>query len=1301
MKPCIARISGLVLCLGFAACAVGEPASVRYRLPVEGPLPRTYLVTLAVTEKSNPDWIVSSFVAGQPRTVTVENDGWFTETWNGLDENFMPVPPGEYGIKGIYSPASMWPVDGEWHAITARYQIGFSSWFPPADTPELWKIPVPFGGDPVNSPFRDVDVGPNGIAVFYYQYLENGKNCPMFDLNKPTDYQQYLRAFASGGAGGGNQVATDGESVWAASGGGGRTFVYRADQKPFGKGSAAHRRDVYLPEGSVSGLAAWRNEKTGKSYLYVSQRGKIVEEPPSKGRKYGDFSESKTEFINQVVVLDGANGDSLGSVGIVNPHGVVVRAGFLYGLHLVDADWTVSRIPLGDGVPAGHWQKVCTLPAPITPADLEVDAQGRLYVSDRAANKVYQIGTGAKILRAFGRLDFQVPGSYDAETLMSPAKLATWTDGEGRVRLIICEEEGPNRVSEWDGETGKLIREFPTYQTKCNSGYAVDPADSAHLYIPGQGDWLTRFKLDYATRQWSVDAVWPGVKSGQRNYLEKPAAIRANGMLYLASERNLSVYRMNQAGTAWFLSAGFVEKQNEDEKTKEQFFWNDANGNGQCDDEELRPTTLPAHVLTYHGQKWLPDFSYLAMGQGSREVWRMAPSAFDAHGNPVFTEWRQVLADPVFSARADGRADAIHGGNELADTFNSDWMQADGSMQDGFYIQARGGKSFTANFGAQYKISRYVPDGKGGYAIKWRVGRAKLGVGGRGELEGAMRIFRPLNGLLAVIDQSRSGVVVYTDEGLYVDTLFPPGSTRDEIGLYRQPGEFFAGNVYPNTDNGKLYYASGKYTPVIYEMENWSLTENPVRKLTIPSPSIQIAASQISDPPEMAVSLRGGPGKTTIARFLPALGGVSLDGSMRGWESAEVVTYAASPEQNVEVRCLYDPETLYLRWHVRLGSPFTAKPLPPLERVFTHDQESDTVGFYIQGDVHAQSAKSTAGRPGDVRMVFGLFGQGDVLKPVVVGLYPEWKEAGAQPQIYRSPVGQAEFQHVAEVRGAKLGAWVDADKQGFVIAAAIPRTAIPAMSPSFSGKTRTLVNFDANLGGHNKFWWANTDGSANPETYDEPSEVRLYPGSWAPAQFVGLGDGIPVREWMIVGPFGGPGAENFTNDPRNKDEVKRFFEAATYSPDKNPVDLKAVFTGEEIRGYWPDPHRVSWTRAGIADMDTRVVLGGGSQVWYGSSWIYSPEDVTLAFEFQGHNMTTIRWRVNGVPVSIPDKEYGVPEGAKMSRRVSERPISLHKGWNSVFFRGYNVGYAPFRIGVVIKGDPARLWQLKLVSQPDK
>jgi hypothetical protein len=1279
---------------GSALASSGVP--VTYQLPADGPLPKTYLVTVAITDPKDPNWIVSTFVAGQPRTVTTENGGKFTETWNGLDENFMPVPPGKYGLKGIYSPAQQWDVDGEWHAITPVFAGGVSGWLPSSKDPDHWKLPVAFGGDPVNAPLSDVDVGPNGVAVFYYKYLENGKNNPMFDLNKPIGPGQFLRAFNSGGAAGGDSVATDGESVWASAEEGGPRFIYRADQKSFGDGKGAHRKDVYLPEGQVTSMAAWKDAANNKSYLYLAQRGKFVQLPPEPHRKYGKISESPDEFINQITVHDGETGKVLSRKDVVKPLSIQVHNEYLYVLENSEKGWRVRRAAIPAGLPEGNWQEVFAVPADIKPADLEIDATGRFYLSDLAANKVHQLDAKGKVLRSFGKMDAQIPGKYDPLTLMSPRKLATWRDAGGKDRLIIAEFAGPNRVSEWSADTGELLREFPTYQTKANSGYASDPSDPTLIYLPGQGDWLTRFKIDYDTQEWKVDAVWPNVPAGQRKDMEKPTAVRANGdTLYLASERNAILFRLNKAGDKWHKSAGIVTRE------KNHFFWNDANGNGEIDEEELRPTTLPGDVLTYHGQRFLPDLSYLAPAQGGRDLWRLPVAEFDEHGNPIYREWQKVLTDPIFQARADGKADAIHGGNELADKFSSDWMQADGSVEEGFYIQARGGRNFNANYGAQHKISRYVPDGKGGYDLKWRVGRTKLASQAeKGEIEGGMRLYRPINGILTVVDQSRSGLFLYTDDGLYVDTLFPPGNLNKEIGVYRQPGEFFAGTIYSNPGNGKIYYGAGKYTPFLYEMKNWSLTENPVKPISSLPKEVQIATNQIADPVPMAVTLRGGAGKASVASFAPALGGVELDGSLTGWESAEPVQYGTGKDQKVEVRCLYDPDHLYLRWHVRLGGDFVEKPLPPLERIFTHDQESNTISFYMQGDENAAPDGPTAGRPGDVRMVFGLFKNKGALEPVAVGMYPRWTGGKAQPQIYRTPVGEAQFQHVGAIAGAKLGAKVDADGKGFVIAAAIPRSAIPAIQTPFSGQFRTLVNFSANLGGHNKFWWANTDGTASTETYDEPSEARLYPGSWATAQFKGLADGYTVRNWLILGPFGGPGAEKFIDDPKNKEEVKAFYDAATYPPDDGKVDPKATYSGPLIKGYWKDNKEIRWKSVEIDDMDTRAVVGGGSQVWYGATWIYSPVAQEMTFELQGHNMTYLRWFLNGEPLQStnPDKHYKPSPTMRILRTASEK-VSLRQGWNQVYFRAYNVGYTPFRVGLVLKAPAEQLWPLRFSNQP--
>ncbi len=177
--------------------------------------------------------------------------------------------------------------------------------------------------------------------------------------------------------------------------------------------------------------------------------------------------------------------------------------------------------------------------------------------------------------------------------------------------------------------------------------------------------------------------------------------------------------------------------------------------------------------------------------------------------------------------------------------------------------------------------------------------------------------------------------------------------------------------------------------------------------------TVTIAANQIADPPEIALTMRGNAGIQKIARFAPATGGAVLDGSMAGWESCEPVRFQADDEQTVEVRTLYDPENLYFRWHARLSAAFDPKPLPPVERIFSHGRLADTLSFYIQGDLNAKPTGSVNGRPGDVRIVFGIFKDVDTLRPVALGMYPVWQGVEKPtPQSYQSPTGKVTFAHV-------------------------------------------------------------------------------------------------------------------------------------------------------------------------------------------------------------------------------------------------------------------------------------------------
>ena len=494
-------------------------------------------------------------------------------------------------------------------------------------------------------------------------------------------------------------------------------------------------------------------------------------------------------------------------------------------------------------------------------------------------------------------------------------------------------------------------------------------------------------------------------------------------------------------------------------------------------------------------------------------MWRLAPSGFDAHGNPIFKEWQKLLTDPVFDGpRGQARPTPIHGGNELADQFISDWCQADGSAADGFYVQARGRQELqrqrrraAQDLPLRPRRQRRLPARSGAPAAPRCKRLAKPG-----EMYGAMRI-QPADQRAA---QRRRPVALrraalHRGRPVRGHRSSPTagGSGPTTPGLYPQPGEFFAGIVFPNTANGQDLLRDGQVHAdalrgrgLVAEGEPGAAADDRAEdrddRRRRRSPRRRRSRSACA----------AARARRRLARFAPALGGAVLDGSLDRLGVVRAGTLRR-PTRTRRSRCAAStiPSTSTCAGTPGCRRSSTPKPLPPLERIFTHDQLADTLSFYFQGDANAKPGGPPEGRPGDVRFVFGVFKDGEHgrargRRHVPAVARPGEAVAAGLPHAGR----QAAFAHVgAGGGGASSCHALDADGKGFVLVAAIPRARHPALPQPFAGGLRTLVNFEATFGGHNKFWWANSDGSASRETYDEPTEARLYPGSWAPAQFQG------------------------------------------------------------------------------------------------------------------------------------------------------------------------------------------------------
>jgi hypothetical protein len=1118
-------------CADARAQNAGVP--VTYQLPADGPLPKTYRVTLAVTPADDPSWIVSTFVAGEPRTVTDENQGLFTDHWRGLDENDMPVPAGEYAVKGIYMPARTWGMDGQYHSLTARYVLAAGdSWAPVPERDD--RFPPVFGhafGNVV-----DVQVGAGGRAGFLGSYIENSWNPFLVDLEQPVGWGQVLEKYDSFGTDGGSAVACDGELIWAGKEDAEQGFVYRMDHAWGPDRTGFGVPGKYLPEVPRS-MLAWEDPASEASFLYVVQ--------PSAG-------EVRTFDGKDPAAPEGTTIRVAGMSQAIAPDRQQPGLG-LYVLHRIQStggtSWLVSRAPLSQGEPSGDSEVVFTVPDTITgPVDLETDGEGHFYLLDEQASQLYQLDETGAVLGTFASGSQQTPGSYDHGVFMSPHRLAAWRDQDGVDRILVVERSGPGRISEWSAG-GELLREWFLIQNANVGGYVADPTSPRHLYItpnyPASGRGLIRFEIDYDTSAWSVDAVWPDICRWDGAFpggIMYPRVIDRDGIKYLAfAGGHLAgngahmIYRLD--GQRWIPSAGIVE-----DEAGEKSWWHDANGDGEVQPVEHadNPANLPSD--NWWGHIFLDDLSLVVTEQTGwlqgRRVQRLAPSWFDEHGNPVYDgyAWETLLTDSVYEAKSEGTADALYGRNEVAEGWGG-WERVAGSMEDGFYVADSSGPgnpggidTAGATF-SQFKLSRYVPAAEGGFEMLWRVGRKAWRLLEPGQVYGTHHVGEAVHGLVGTFD-SNGLYHVYTDEGLYVDTLMMDAFRHgvETGGMYSHSGESWFGQHFLHPETGVVYLLLNRTALGVYEVKGWE--PGLVSPLELETTTVSLRAAHMRRANEHALDVRGGAGEARVAKIVGSHrpDGPALDGSMAGWSTAPAARFQADGSRQVEVRAMFDAEHLYLRAEVSLDQGFDPKRVDDLTALFTREAASDTVSVYLQGDRDAGPDR-VAGRAGDVRFVLGVVEGDGGPRPIVLGMYPTYFGSGEpQPRTYSGPSGTASFEHVAVLDTTRAGHAIDQDGDGFVIAAAIPEADIPLLD--LSTQPITQIDFEATFGGVDKIWWANALLVDNTDTTDDAAAARLYPGAWVQGMFVGLeppseglqfrydagsltdvGDGGPVTSW--------------------------------------------------------------------------------------------------------------------------------------------------------------------------------------------
>jgi len=563
------------------------------------------------------------------------------------------------------------------------------------------------------------------------------------------------------------------------------------------------------------------------------------------------------------------------------------------------------------------------------------------------------------------------------------------------------------------------------------------------------------------------------------------------------------------------------------------------------------------------------------------------------------------------------------------------------------------------------------------------------------------QVSEPINGIVGVHDLNGT-FHLFTTEGLYLDTITNDRFTHSgPRTAYDLDGEMFGGRMFLNVQDGEAYLLQGHKAVSIFRIENLT-TPGIVKPIPGPAEPFTLLAAQIAPAAEWALARQG---QRPLLEVAPASGGApALDGSLGGWAQASEAEFGLDADHQVQVRVMYDLQNLYLRGHLRTAGPPRPTTFGNLARCFTHEAQTDVLGFYIQGDANADPER-TLPALGDVRFLLTLVSQeeGEV-QPAVVGMYGIYP-GGTNPITYTSPIGQAKFAEVRVLSEAQSGYALDEDGNGFTIATAIPLQAIPRLTPR-AGLV-TGLNFDAVFSSGLRAWWSNTGADPGASLMsDEYSEARLYPQIWGQAQF-GDPSRFTLTQWSVIGPFG---SAEMAKQGDSHTYVMANLAAQSYPPEEI-VDLEATYEGDLTRDWRGEVKKLLWQQVeagpgGWVRFDQAFRISGDDSrgVAFAAAWVYSPRPVTATLEVEGHGIVWgHRLWLNGEELVRELRPGAGPYGFHV---VPEQEVQLGHGWNQFLVRGDSWAHTwrfeerggwGFRL--ILSGREEEVWGLKSRPTP--
>lgn len=1024
-------------------------------------LPKAARVTIVIDDPNGKR--VRNLIAALPRQA-----GPNRERWDGLDDNGVPVMPGQYRWKGLYH-------DG----IHLNWDMSFASpGNPPWDTSDGRGA---FYGDH-SAPHAAASAG-NFVALA----------CPIGEAGK------YLIGCNLDGQrlwGLANRVvwvtvrsslATDGKTLWVAQDA--SSTIYRAE----------------MATGKYRPWEQTAKDESGKDYKVLDL--KVSEFAHPKDRKSSPFGpgiESLPNLTgialhqgvlavclareNKLKLLDAETGVGKIEIAVENPQAAA------YG---PDGSLFVLSGPKLIKLAPGAAQPVpFTAATWAAPYGLAVDAAGQVYVSVREPDhNVKVLSPAGKLLREIGKRGGRPHhGPFDELAMRNPGQLAI--DAKGRL-WVPEETSNPKRTSVWDLASGKFVRDFVGTTSYAGAG-AIDPADPTLGFADD-----TVYRLDlkagssrpvysFGRREDPADVFPPNVDSHAR-------VVRANGAIYLyttgsargASEVHVTMSKDGQWRSVAHLGVVCDRKREKDmvgEAAKyrlplfagrdlQAYAWADRNGDGLVQPDEMQwgnPLVdgQPVALLSYYwGQ--LPDnrglvtYRYAAQKQtrNAAGLLRFPVAGYTPCGAPLY-DLAKPIVQPVEIAGGEGMLAGGVDGNVYLNT----------SPLTGFDRQGRQLFTYPSRHVSVHG-SHTAAAARPGYLI------GPSSILGAADLGGEAGEVFDLNGNLGEN-------YLFTADGLWIQALF-----KDCRGGFETPdravrgmsfdattagGESFGGHFSKAVD-GKVRLIVGGTDARILEVTGL----DSLRRLAGTFAYTPAAFAEAAEAVKGQLALKARKNACTVAR---AAAPPPLDGKGSGFANLadEAKPVAAELRENwqrfLRVALTYDAANLYAAWRVYSPSAAMRNAGQDFRTLF---KTGDCVDLMLGPE------KAPKGE-GNLRLLIStLAGQ-----PVAV-LYcktvPGTPEKERVP--FSSPWRTIAFDKVTREDGVKIV--IGKFPGGYLVEAAIPWTVLgvePKPGLKLRGDFGVLAADNGGTVTVSRRYWSNgSTGLVN----DIPGEADLTPEAWS------------------------------------------------------------------------------------------------------------------------------------------------------------------------------------------------------------